>query len=134
VTALPAAVLLALVAAAGTATAADLTMRDYEFVPLEVRASAGRDVTVENAGAALHTVTDKQSRFHVQVSPGLTGTFLAPIDPGTYAFVCAYHPEMTGTLVVGEAKPEIAVRTPAPGGALVLAAGAVAALGFTARR
>lgn len=34
------------------------------------------------------------------VQGGATGSFTAPVAPGTYPFSCAYHSGMTGTLQV----------------------------------
>ena len=33
-------------------------------------------------------------------APGAEGEFTAPAEPGTYAFHCAIHASMTGTLTV----------------------------------
>lgn len=61
----------------------------------------GAKVTVMNMDGVKHTVTsDKGAAFDVSVDAGSSGTFTAPMTPGTYAFHCAFHSNMHGTLVV----------------------------------
>ena len=62
----------------------------------------GTEITVTNEDDASHTVTaDGAGDFDVTIAPGATETFTAPDEPGDYPFVCAFHANMTGTLVVG---------------------------------
>lgn len=81
--------------------AAAITIKDFLFgVPITV--SAGATVTVTNQDTADHTVTaDQGQAFDAKVKGnGGTATLTAPSQPGTYAFHCAYHPNMRGTLTV----------------------------------
>jgi plastocyanin len=56
---------------------------------------------VVNEDRSSHTLTSEKDDFdEVLVQGGADGTFTAPTEPGEYAYVCTYHPEMTGTLVV----------------------------------
>jgi plastocyanin len=64
-------------------------------------ARPGEAVSVRNDDSASHTVTAKAGGFKTStIASGEQATFTAPDAPGTYAFFCAIHPSMTGTLVV----------------------------------
>ncbi|NJC23590.1 plastocyanin [Arthrobacter pigmenti] len=66
----------------------------------------GATVTVINNDNEAHTVTGRgsgQSFDTGAVAGGATGTFTAPNTPGEYNFVCIFHGNMSGTLVVQEA-------------------------------
>ncbi|MDN5721117.1 cupredoxin domain-containing protein [Corynebacterium sp.] len=89
--------------APGSESAADkavITISDFAFsVPDSV--SAGTQISVTNDDSVAHTLTaDSGDAFDVTVAPGATVTFAAPEKPGTYAFHCKPHPNMTSTLVV----------------------------------
>ena len=63
----------------------------------------GQQVRVTNEDPTQHTLTDPKGLFStgtIEASGG-TATFTAPATPGTYPFVCRFHPTMTGTLTVG---------------------------------
>ena len=89
-------------ASPSTAAAPDavvISITDFEFtVPDSV--SPGATITIENADKQAHTVTSKTGGFDVKVDPGGTATLTAPSKPGTYPFVCSFHGNMSGTLVV----------------------------------
>jgi plastocyanin len=73
-----------------------LSIRDFGFAPLTVR--AGATVTVTNADSTPHTVTATDASFQVAVPAGGTASFVAPSSVGTTAFFCEIHPSMTGQL------------------------------------
>ena len=77
-----------------------ITISDFAFsVPDSV--PAGAQISVTNNDSIGHTVTaDSGDAFDVSVAPGATVTFAAPEKPGTYAFHCKPHPNMTSSLVV----------------------------------
>ena len=86
---------------AAGAAAATITIKDFGYgAPITV--SPGATVAVTNMDSARHTVTANEgSAFDVDVQGnGGTGTFTAPMQPGTYAYHCAFHPGMLGTLTV----------------------------------
>ncbi|HTH06179.1 MAG TPA: cupredoxin domain-containing protein [Ilumatobacteraceae bacterium] len=56
-------------------------------------------ITVRNDDTTAHTVTADDGSFDVRVNPGESGT-IEVSEPGTYAFHCTIHPNMTGTLEV----------------------------------
>lgn len=94
---------------AGTSESADaapaeeamITIADFEYeIPESI--APGAEVTVVNDDDAPHTVTaESEGGFDVEVGPGETVTFTAPEEPGEYQVICTYHPEMSGTLVIG---------------------------------
>ena len=90
------------VAAAGApaaGTPAVMTIADFGFSPLTV--APGATVTVTNADGMPHTVTAVGGEFASGlIDPGASVAFVAPTQPGTYTFVCDFHPTMQGTLVV----------------------------------
>lgn len=92
-------------AAAGSPEPADadpvvITIKDFEFNGPE-SVAPGATVMVVNEDRSSHTLTSEADDFdEVVLKGGADGTFTAPTEPGSYDYVCAYHPEMTGTLVV----------------------------------
>lgn len=92
--------------AAATAAAPTTTIRieDFKFVPAGATVKAGQEISVANADAAPHTLTDQPSSGRPLFDTGnvrgrQTGTFTAP-KPGTYEFYCELHAFMKGTLTV----------------------------------
>jgi len=78
-----------------------ITITDFEFDGPE-SVAPGSTIMVENTDRSSHTVTSEDDSF-VEViveGGGDTGTFKAPSEPGEYAYICRFHPEMSGTLVV----------------------------------
>lgn len=77
-----------------------ITIEDFKFEgPRTV--APGATVMVVNNDRSSHTVTSETDEFEeVIVEGGAAGTFIAPDQPGEYSYVCDFHPEMTGTLVV----------------------------------
>jgi plastocyanin len=75
-------------------------IKDFDYqVPDSV--SPGATVTVMNMDGEAHTVTaDEGDAFDAQVTGDATGTFTAPMEPGSYPFHCTYHGNMHGVLVV----------------------------------
>ncbi|HVM21078.1 MAG TPA: cupredoxin domain-containing protein [Egibacteraceae bacterium] len=79
-------------------------MRDFAFEPAGVSVPSGADVALQlrNSGQVSHTFTVEDLAVDVTVEPAGVGvaTFSAP-DPGTYEFICRFHPgQMTGELIV----------------------------------
>jgi len=87
--------------AASGAPGRTVTIVDFAFEPGEVRVPVGTTVAWQNAGTAPHTVTAREGSFDsgtIAAGASFSRTFAAP---GTFAFACQFHPEMTGTVVVG---------------------------------
>lgn len=102
---------------AEASSGAQVAIEDFAFAPKRIKVSAGDAVTWTNKDDILHTVTS--GRGQKQGVPGVTenkdakpdGMFDQEVDfeetfeftfddAGTYAYFCAIHPGMVGTLVV----------------------------------
>ena len=76
-----------------------ISIAHFRFgVPASV--APGAQITIKNGDSQAHTVTSTTGEFDVKVDPDRTATFTAPSKPGSYPFVCSFHGNMTGTLVV----------------------------------
>ena len=99
---------------AGAVEAVAVDMDDFSFVPFEVAALPGAELTWTNRGSAPHTATFDEVEGRVEgldtgtVSPGDAGVLTAPDAPGSYSYLCEIHPSMRGVLVVAaeRAPPE----------------------------
>ncbi len=103
----PASPLAAPVPATPAASAAPGTARvvisDNSFDPKVIRVAAGAEVIWTNRGVAKHTATftgGGVSSPLLSTGQSWSRTFA---QPGTYGYICALHPDMTGTVVVTEA-------------------------------
>lgn len=74
-------------------------IRGFRFVPDTVVAAPGDTVVWTNADVVPHTATVAGGWDTGQIGAREAGRIVAP-GAGTYAYVCAYHPTMRGTLVV----------------------------------
>jgi plastocyanin len=82
------------------ALAAAVRIENFKFEPATLEIAAGDTVTWTNADEELHAIVADDGSFH---SRGIDGdvTFSLTFDkPGTYAYRCALHPHMSGTIVV----------------------------------
>ena len=112
VLALIALTLLPAAPAARAATTHRIAMSGYAFSPRSMTVTAGDTVVWTNDDTAPHDVKTTSGPVTVH-SPMLSkgGTWSHTFTtPGTYAYVCTVHPDMTAQLVV---KPA-ATRTPTP--------------------
>lgn len=76
-----------------------ITIADFAYeVPASV--APGSTITIKNGDSQAHTVTSKDGGFDVKIDPNGTATMKAPEKPGSYTFICTFHANMTGTLVV----------------------------------
>ena len=79
---------------------ADITMRDNVFEPSSLEVAAGTEVVAENAGQRAHNWVSRDAGLNSgDLGPGETTSFTFT-DPGTYEYVCTYHPGMEGTVTV----------------------------------
>jgi plastocyanin len=73
---------------------------DFAFDPAKATARVGDTISWVNTGRAPHTVTPSGGSFGTSMlAAGATYRTVAK-KTGTFAYVCAFHPQMTGTLVV----------------------------------
>ena len=83
----------------GTGTVA-VSIKDFEFDPAAITAKVGDVITFTNAGGVAHTATlDAGDCGTEQLTPGSSGG-LTFSKAGTYAFHCAIHSSMKGTIEV----------------------------------
>lgn len=84
----------------GVAIAADRTieMRDFAFSPQTVEIRVGERVTWTNRDGAEHNATN--GSFDTGLLAQGESASIRFTAPGSYAFFCAPHPSMTGTVVV----------------------------------
>jgi plastocyanin len=87
-------------AAGDDAADGGVVMAGFAFEPTELTVAAGATIPVTNEDSAAHTFTSDDGGFDVEVDGGASGEATAPDEPGTYDFVCRFHPDMTGTLTV----------------------------------
>jgi uncharacterized cupredoxin-like copper-binding protein len=112
----------------GPSTTIDVTLAEFTFTPDTLTVPAGQEITVNatNSGAVVHDLVimkfgetvgdnydeeDKGNIFwEIEAGPGasVTGTFIAPSEPGEYQIVCGmpghYLAGMVGKLKVVAAK------------------------------
>ena len=73
---------------------------DFAYSPARATARVGDTVTWTNAGRAPHTVTPSGGGFGTSMLAVGAAYRWVPSRTGTFAYVCAFHPQMAGTLVV----------------------------------
>jgi plastocyanin len=79
-----------------------VALADFEFQPACIGVASGSTIALENTGAAPHTFTMDGTGVDVDLPAGGSGqASLEGIEIGEYALTCTYHPQMTGTVVVG---------------------------------
>lgn len=100
---------LVLALASGEASTSDATatvhIKNFAFVPAKLTVPAGSVVRFVNDDSEAHTVTAENRSFD---SSGLdSGSAWAYrfAKPGSFAYFCALHPYMKGTIVVRSANP-----------------------------
>ena len=85
-----------------TAKIATVVIRWFKFEPATVTVHAGEAVEWKNDGFVPHTVTadaGKPAFDSGKIDPESTWRYVAR-KKGTYNYTCAYHPNMTGKLIV----------------------------------
>jgi plastocyanin len=80
----------------GSGTAAEI--KDFTF-PTGLSVASGSAISWTNGDSADHTVTLDDGSCNTPVKAGSTVT-VTYSTPGTYAFHCTIHPQMTGSLEV----------------------------------
>jgi len=82
---------------------AAVSIVDFAFQPNSSMVVAGGTVTWTNTGQAPHTVTADDGSFDSgTLSPGATFSQTFP-TAGTFTYHCNIHPQMTATVIVGDA-------------------------------
>ena len=88
------------------------------FSPKPIQVTVGSTVSWTNATAPVHTATSDTGAWDTgNIAPGATSSAISFPTAGTFAYHCAIHPSMTGSVVVSAAAASSPpVRTLAPGG------------------
>ena len=86
--------------AASSSLGAEVSIANFAFVPAQIAIAPGQSVTWTNNDGAPHGLAFKDGARGVDLMlPGTT--FSRTFDkPGTYDYVCAVHPYMTGQVIV----------------------------------
>ena len=88
-------------ATAAEPKAVTVSIADFSYEPAEISVAPGAEITFENEDEAKHTATAEDESFDTDsIEGGESGTVRAPDQAGTYDFVCTFHANMNGTLVV----------------------------------
>ena len=75
-----------------------VVIKDFGFSPSALTVPVGTTVTWQNKDSVAHTVTGKGfDSGNLDGGKSYTYTFA---KPGTYNYVCSYHPSMTASVVV----------------------------------
>ena len=82
-----------------TPTGTSVTIKDFAFSPASVDVKVGESVTWKNEDSATHNVEGDGGISSGDLANGQTYTKTFD-TAGTYAYKCAIHPNMTGTVVV----------------------------------
>ncbi|ACU72860.1 blue (type 1) copper domain protein [Catenulispora acidiphila DSM 44928] len=81
--------------------AAQVVITNFAFSPTTLTVTPGETVTVLNKDSTAHTLTATGKAFDTgDITPGKSGSFIAPTIPGTYSYICMIHQFMHGTLTV----------------------------------
>ncbi|MGZ4132890.1 MAG: cupredoxin domain-containing protein [Actinomycetota bacterium] len=82
-------------------TTTSVELSNFDYTPGCVAATASDTLTLTNSSDTPHTFTVKGTDVNVSLDGGKTAEVaLTGVQPGTYAVVCQYHPQMVGALKV----------------------------------
>jgi plastocyanin len=81
--------------------AAEVSIVDFEFSPATIEVAVGQEITWTNEGEMPHTATftDGPDSGSLENGDDFSHAFE---EPGTYDYICSFHPQMTGTVEVTE--------------------------------
>jgi plastocyanin len=85
-----------------SAGSTSISIDNFTFTPAQITVAAGTRVTWVNNDDIPHVVVDAKDPRAMKSPPLDTGNRFAftYANPGTYAYFCALHPHMQGTVVV----------------------------------
>jgi plastocyanin len=88
--------------AAATAPTDTIKIADFVYDPDPATVKAGQAISIPNADAAPHTITDAESgrAFDSGTIKGRATGSLTVDRPGTYSYICEFHPFMKGRITV----------------------------------
>src|SRR5690349_20903823 len=76
-----------------------VVMKEVAYGPKQIRVHVGDVVEWQNQDIVAHTATAKDKSWDVDLMPGRSGSAVMKI-PGTFDYICRYHPTMTGEIIV----------------------------------
>ena len=76
-----------------------VAMKDVAFAPAQTAVHVGGTVAWNNTDIVAHTATSEEGRFDVDVLPGREQSAVMA-RPGSFGYICRYHPNMEGRIVV----------------------------------
>jgi plastocyanin len=83
------------------ATGTHITISNFVFSPMALTVSPGATISVTNKDSATHTLTATSGQFNTgDVTQNQTKTFRAPMQAGTYHYICGIHQYMMGSITV----------------------------------
>jgi plastocyanin len=90
-------------AAEGTAASqgSAVDIADFKFGPEAITVAAGGEVTWTNTDSAAHTASGADGSFDTGALDKGEEAEVAFDEPGTYEYICEFHPFMKGTIEVG---------------------------------
>lgn len=95
-------------------TSAEIRMAGRRFTPATLTVDAGTRVTFLNDDGRDHTATARDQSFDSGIIKS-GATFVRTFStPGTFAYLCLIHPDMTGTIAVRASAGAIPPPAPAP--------------------
>jgi plastocyanin len=78
---------------------AAVEIADFAFGPAEITIAVGGTVTWTNTDNQAHTATSSGNFDTGAIDPGATASVTFD-EPGTFTYICSFHPFMTGTITV----------------------------------
>ncbi len=85
--------------ASPAATMPPVLMKGIAYEPNQITVHVGDTVEWANQDIVAHTATAKDKSWDVNVLPGKNGR-MAMKAPGRIDYICRYHPNMTGAIIV----------------------------------
>ena len=75
-------------------------IKDYEFFPAKLTVDAGTEVTWVNYDTVPHNAVADEGAFETDRLDKDGSGSVTLDEPGTHAYKCTYHPDMTATITV----------------------------------
>ena len=94
-----------------------VVIRSFAFVPANATITAGGSITWQNSDGVGHTATSNSGAFDTGVIASGGSRTITFAAAGTFAYHCAIHPSMLGTITVqgpAPTAPPTPIPTPAP--------------------
>ncbi len=76
-----------------------IDMKSVDFVPAQVTVRVGDTLEWDNSDIVAHTATSREAGFDVNIVPKRKGSTVVKAA-GTFNYICRYHPNMKGQIVV----------------------------------